>query len=61
MATIRTRFEQLCAANVVHYVHSVLDAMGDLTDASDAMSTESENYNKYWSEMQALLSVCNIM
>ena len=55
MATIRTRFEQLCAANVVHYVHSVLDAMSDLTDASDAMSSESENYNKYWSEMRGFI------
>ena len=55
MATIRTRFEQLCAANVVHYVHSVLNAMGDLTSTSGAMSSESENYNKYWSEMRGFI------
>ena len=55
MATIRTRFEQLCAANVVHYVHSVLGAMEDLTSTSDAMSSESESYNKYWSEMRGFI------
>ena len=55
MATIRTRFEQLCAANVVHYVHSVLNAMNDLTSTSGAMSSESENYNKYWSEMRGFI------
>ena len=29
--------------------------MGDLTDASDAMSSESESYNKYWSEMRGFI------
>lgn len=55
MATIRTRFEQLCAANVVHYVHSVLGAMDALTESSGPLSSESENYNKYWSEMRGFI------
>ncbi len=55
VAMIRTRFEQLCAANVIHYVGSVKTAMESLTSASVASSSESESYNKYWSEMRGFI------
>ena len=55
MATIRTVSSNFKAANVVHYVHSVLGAMDALTESSGPLSSESENYNKYWSEMRGFI------
>ena len=55
LAIIRTRLEQLTAANVIHYVGSVKTAMNELTSSSTASSSESENYNKYWSEMRGFI------
>ena len=55
LATIRTRLEQLTAANVIHYVGSVKTAMESMTSSSVASSSESANYNKYWSEMRGFI------
>ena len=56
MTTIRTRWEQLCAANVIHYIHSVKDDMAsDLTSTSVASSDEAADYNKHWAEMRGFI------
>ena len=52
---IRKRWEQLCAANVIHYIHSVKTDMAALSSSATASSTESADYNKHWSEMRGFI------
>ena len=57
---IKTRWEQLTAANVVHYINELVGTDGKMsaltvdhtpTDDTDA----SNDYNKYWSEMRGFV------
>jgi len=55
VSMIRNRWEQLCAANVIHYIHSVKTDMAALSSSATASSTESADYNKHWSEMRGFI------
>ncbi len=57
---IKTRWEQLIAANVVHYIDALVnDTDGYLPATTDtdvtALSSGATSYNKYWSEMRGFV------
>tara|TARA_Y100000588_G_scaffold192898_1_gene206908 strand:- start:14198 stop:15403 length:1206 start_codon:yes stop_codon:yes gene_type:complete len=56
---IKTRWEQLTAANVVYYINKLVGTDGYLPATTEtsitALSSAATNYNKYWSEMRGFV------